>query len=204
MIASTVIDPLIKIRDAGQLLVMPKVIRVTAFDEDAARKFAAELSAAHQTGQPVVPIVIDSYGGDPYALWSMVDLLATSDLIIATVIEGKAMSCGAALFTCGHDGYRFIAPNATLMVHDVSSEDVGGKAEEVKVDAQETDRLNKKMYAFMEQRIGKPKGYLWKLTQERGRTDWYLTPREAVKHGIASKIGVPTLKTEVKVEITLE
>lgn len=203
MIASTFIDPLVKVRDASQLLVMPRVIRVTAFDEDAARKFANEVSAAHQTGQPILPVVIDSYGGDPYALWSMVDVLLTAEIPVATIIEGKAMSCGAVLFTCGEKGYRFIAPNATLMIHDVSSEDVGGKAEEVKVDALETDRLNKKMYAFMEARIGKPKGYLWKLAQERSRTDWYLSPRDAVKHGLANKIGIPTFKTEVKVEVTL-
>ena len=205
MIASRVIDPLVKVRDPSQLLVMPRVLRVTSIDEEAVRLVSKEVSAAHQTGQPILPIVIDSYGGDPYAMWSMVDILAQSSIPIATVIEGKAMSCGAVLFCCGAQGHRYIAPNATLMIHDVSTDDVGGKkAEEAKVDAKETDRLNRKMYAFMEDRIGKPRGYLWKLSQERSRADWYITPREAVKYGVANKVGVPNFKTSVKVDITLE
>jgi ATP-dependent Clp protease protease subunit len=204
MISSLIIDPRIKIRDPAQLVSMPKVIRVSSFDEETARTFVKEFSLAHQTGQPIIPIVIDSYGGDAYALWTMVDTIKKSDVPVATIIEGKAMSCGAALFTCGTQGYRYIGPHSTLMIHEVSSEDVPGKAEDMKVGMQETDRLNKMMYALMEENIGKPKGYLWKLTQKRTRTDWYMAPKEAVKHGIANKVGIPTFKTEVIVNITLE
>lgn len=204
------IDPRILIRETddsspGRLLNMPRIIRVGDFDEDAVESFADAMSEAHRTGQPVIPIVIDSVGGDVYALWAMVDIIEKAQIPIATIIEGKAMSCGAALFTCGAEGMRFIGPHATLMIHDVSSWTApGGKSEEIKADAKETERLNKKVYAFMEGRIGRRKGSLWKMVQDRGRADWYLTPQEAIKLNIANHIKLPSFKTVVSVDMTLE
>lgn len=203
MISSVSIDPLIKVRSVQNLLVAPRTIRVTAFDEEAAEIFAKEMSLAHQTGQPIIPIVIDSYGGDLYSLWAMVEVIQAASVPIATIVEGKAMSCGALLFTCGTQGHRYIGPHSTLMLHDVASWEVGGKAEDIKVDSAEIDRLNRKVYSFIESNISKPKGYFWKMAQQRSRTDWYLTPREAVRLGFANKIGIPRLRTQVKVTITL-
>lgn len=204
------IDPRILIRETDdsapmRLLNLPRVLHVGDLDEDAVKEFACAMSEAHSTGQAVIPIVIDSVGGDVYALWAMVDILEKAQLPIATIIEGKAMSCGAALFTCGTEGMRFIGPHATVMIHDVSSWlPPGGKSEEIKADAKETERLNKKVYSFMEARIGKRKGSLWKMVQDRGRADWYLTPQEAVKLNIANHMKLPNIKTTISVEMTLE
>ena len=41
------------------------------------------------------------------------------------------MSCGAVLLTFGEEGMRFADPNATVMIHDVSS-GMYGKIEELK------------------------------------------------------------------------
>ena len=50
------------------------------------------------------------------------------------------MSCGAILFSFGVDGMRYMDPDATVMIHDVSS--MGwGKVEEIKADAKEVERL---------------------------------------------------------------
>lgn len=187
----------------GRLLSMPKIIRVGDFDEQAVMMFSHLLSEAHRTGQPVIPIIIDSNGGDVYALWSMVDILDRATLPIATIIEGKAMSCGAALFTCGTQGLRFIGPNATMMIHDVAS-GVDGKTEDIKVIAHESERLNKKLYSFMEKRINVRRGTLWRRVHDRGRSDWYLTPQEAVKLNIANHIKIPAFRTSVSVAMTLE
>lgn len=202
-------DPRILIREVedahpARLINVPRIIRVTDFDEEAVEAFSYHVSAAHRTGQPCIPIVIDSPGGEVYSLWAMVDILDKASLPIVTIIEGKAMSCGAALFTCGAEGMRFIGPNATLMIHDVATFSGGGKSEDIKADAKETERLNKKLYNFMEARTGRRKGSLWKMVQDRGRADWYLTPQEAVKFGLANHIKVPAFRTTVTVETTLE
>jgi len=204
MIESIQVDPKIRLRNPKHLINAPVVIRVHDISEEAVTPFAEQVSAAHDTGQPIIPIVIDSLGGDLYAMWAMIDILEGSSLPVATIIEGKAMSAAAALFVCGTDGYRFVGPHSSLMIHDVSSEEVGGKPHEMKVNAEETERLNRNMYEYMEGKIGKRKGYLWKLAQKQARADWYLTPEEAVRHHIANHIKIPTLRTKITVETTLD
>ena len=42
---------------------LPVVIRVRKFDEASAKAFSDEMARAQNSGQPVIPIIIDSYGG---------------------------------------------------------------------------------------------------------------------------------------------
>ena len=48
---------------AVELKVDPIIIRVNKFDEDSAKEFVDLMSRAQNTGQSVIPVVIDSYGG---------------------------------------------------------------------------------------------------------------------------------------------
>ncbi len=84
----------------------PVVIRVNKFDEKSAKDFAEKIASAHNTGQSVIPVIIDSYGGQVYSLMSMIASIKNSELPVATIVEGKAMSCGVILFSCGTEGYR--------------------------------------------------------------------------------------------------
>ena len=115
----------------------PLIIRVNKFDEESAKKFSDEIALAHNTGQDIIPIVIDSYGGQVYSLMAMISAIKHAELPVATIVEGKAMSCGAILFSFGEQGRRFMDPDATLMIHDVSSMDMG-KVEELKAFTKET------------------------------------------------------------------
>lgn len=100
---------------------LPVIIRLSKFDESNAKAFSAAMMKAQNTGQPVVPVIIDSYGGQVYSLMSMISDIKNSRIPVATIVQGKAMSCGAILFSFGTDGYRYMDPDATLMIHDVSS-----------------------------------------------------------------------------------
>ena len=131
----------------------------------------------------------------------MIDIIKSSRIPVATIIQGKAMSSAAVLFTAGHEGYRFIGPHATLMIHDVSAWEPRAKAEEKIVSARETDRLNKKLYQIIDQNCGHKSGYSWDIVQSRARTDWYMSPKIAVQHNYANHIGIPVLSTEIKVEM---
>ena len=57
------ISPLIK---TLELRKSPVIVRVNKFDEEAAKDFALDLAQAHNTGQKVIPVVIDSYGGQVF------------------------------------------------------------------------------------------------------------------------------------------
>ena len=181
----------------------PVIIRVNKFNEDSAKDFATKIAMAHNTGQQVIPVVIDSYGGQVYSLMSMISAIKNADLPVATIIEGKAMSCGAILFSFGEEGMRFMDPFATVMIHDVSSGAIG-KVEEVKSNAEESNRLNEQVFKLMAQNIGKGDKYFLKRIHEKGHADWYLTPQECKKINLANQLRVPVLNIRVKVDMELE
>lgn len=177
---------------------LPTIIRVNKFDESAAKAFSAAIMKAQNTGQPFVPVIIDSYGGQVYSLMSMISDIKHSKIPVATIVQGKAMSCGALLFSFGAEGHRYMDPDATLMIHDVSSMKVG-KVEEIKASAEETSRLNEKVYQMMAENCGHHKDYFLELIHEKGHADWFLDSDEAKKHNLTNHLHVPELKIETKV-----
>jgi ATP-dependent Clp protease protease subunit len=195
---TTHISPLIR---ELELKHNPIIIRVNKFDEDSAKEFSMKMALAHNTGQKVIPIVIDSYGGQVYSLMSMISNIKSSEIPIATIIEGKAMSCGAILFSFGEDGMRYMDPNSTLMIHDVSSM-AYGKNEEVQVSAAETKRLNSIVYQMMARNCGQPDDYFQKIVHDKAHADWFLDSKEAKKHKLANHLRVP--KLEIKVDVSIE
>lgn len=194
------VSPLIK---TVELRKAPVIIRVNKFDEEAAKNFALDMAQAHSTGQKVIPIVIDSYGGQVYSLMSMIAAIRDAELPVATIVEGKAMSCGAVLFTFGEDNLRFMDKDATVMIHDVSSMDFG-KVEELKAGAKEADRLNQKIYTMMARNCGKKDDYFLKIVDKKKHADWFLDAEECKKHDIVNHLRLPTMTVDVSVDIEVE
>jgi ATP-dependent Clp protease protease subunit len=182
---------------------LPIIIRVRKFDEIGAREFSNLMRRAQNSGQPVVPVIIDSFGGAVYSLMSMISDVKHSKLPVATIAQGKAMSCGAILFSFGSEGYRYMDPHATLMIHDVSSLK-WGKVEEIKASAEETQRLNKKVYQMMAENCGHHKDYFLDIIHEKAHADWYLEADDAKKHNLANHLHVPELKIKVGVKFKFE
>tara|TARA_R110000824_G_scaffold401474_2_gene612280 strand:+ start:1020 stop:1622 length:603 start_codon:yes stop_codon:yes gene_type:complete len=181
----------------------PIIVRVNEFNNKAAKDFAAQISAAHNTGQSVIPVIIDSYGGQVYSLMAMISSIKHAELPVATIIEGKAMSCGAILFSFGDEGMRFMDPDATLMIHDVSSS-VWGKVEELKADTAEAERLNQTVYKMMAHNCGKKDDYFLEHMHALGHADWFLDAADAKKHNLANQIRVPKFNITVNVNIDFE
>ena len=193
-------SPLIK---EVELRKNPVIITVNKFDEKSAKEFQQQVAQAHNTGQKVIPVVIDSYGGQVYSLMSMISAINHAELPVATIVEGKAMSCGAILFSFGEQGMRFMDPDATVMIHDVSSM-AWGKVEEVKVSADETERLNQKVYTMMARNCRKKDDYFLKIVHKKGHADWFLDSAEAKRHGMANQLRVPKINISVSVDIEFE
>lgn len=179
----------------------PSIIYVNKFTEESAKEFLEAMINAQATGQSIIPIVIDSYGGEVYSLLKMIDVIRSSSVPVATVCMGKAMSCGAVLLTCGSEGHRYMAPTATVMIHDVASFAMG-KVEEIKADAKESDRLNKLIFKIMADNCGKEAGYFSKLVHEHGHADWFLDADECKKHGMVNHLRIPKLKIAFDADMT--
>ena len=194
------VDPLLKIKNED-LFEQPVVIRIRRFSESSCEAFSNQIDKAVNSGQPFIPIVIDSYGGQVYSLLEMIYKIQKCSLPCHTIVESKAMSCGAILFAMGQQ--RFMSPHATLMLHEVSSTSIG-KTEEIKADAKETDRLNKLIFKLMAENCKKKYDFFLKLVHKRNHADCYITAPEAKKLNICTDIGIPTLKVDVNVKFSLE
>lgn len=198
MLTTHEIDWKILNRDIDELVETPVIVRVNKFKEEAAKEFAQEISAAVANPQQVIPVVIDSYGGYCYSLFQMIDTIRHCPKPVMTIVEGKAMSCGSVLASCGTKGMRYMAPTSTFMIHDVSS-GAHGKIEEIKADAKEAERIQKLFLGILDANAGKPQGYFEAEILKRGRADWYLTPTETQAVGLIDHVGLPTIKTTITV-----
>jgi ATP-dependent Clp protease protease subunit len=182
----------------------PKRITVNKFDEESALKFADDFAAALDTGQTVIPVFIDSYGGEVYALFAMADIIEQSPVPVATIVIGKAMSAGAVLLSCGTDGYRFASQNAAVMIHEAHC-GYWGKNEEIQSSAQQTERVNHTLWEMLSTNCGKEIGYFEKIyRQEKARADWFLTPHECKLHNLVNHIGIPYMTQSVNVQTLLK
>ena len=194
------VSPLLK---EYELRYKPVIITVNEFTEKSALDFSGKMTLAHNTGQPIIPIVIDSYGGQVYSLMSMIAEIRSATLPIATIVQGKAMSCGAVLATFGAPGMRYMDPDATFMIHDVSSM-AWGKIAEMKADVEEAGRLNEKIFTMMDRNCGQPDGFFMKKLKKKDRADWYLDAKKCKKYGIVNSLKMPTMKINVSCDITIK
>lgn len=160
------------------------------------------MADAIATGQPIVPVVIDSYGGQVYALLSMLDTIAACPVPVATIVQGKAMSCGAILFAAGAHGKRYMAPNATLMIHEVSTGD-SDKISEVKATVAEAERINEIIFGVLDNAAGQPRGHFKKMVHDNGHADIYLDAKQAKTAGLANVIKLPSWTVQIAVKQTL-
>jgi len=203
MIDYVEIDDRVKVSNISDLIRTDVCVHVNRFNEGSLKQFKEDFAEAHETGQEIIPITIDSYGGQAYSLLAMLDIIKSSNKKIATVAIGKAMSCGSILLTAGDDGLRFASPNATIMIHDVSA-GTFGKVEEIKSDVGEAERLNQLVFSIMEKNIGFKKGELLSILRTKhNSSDWYITPQQAKKLSIINHVRVPKLITKVIVKTDL-
>lgn len=179
----------------------PITVTVNKFNEESAHQFKKDMVKAQNSGQKIIPIEIDSYGGEVYSLLKMIDVIKASSVPVATICIGKAMSCGAILLTFGAEGHRYMAPSSTVMIHDVSSGS-WGKVEDIKTDAKEVDRLNQFVYRMMANNCGKDSEYFLKIVHEKSHADWYLDAEEAKKHNVVNHLRVPKMKLKFNVDAT--
>lgn len=175
-------------------------IRVNSFDEEAASKFSDEISHANSTGQIVIPVVIDSFGGEMDSLISMISDIESSTVPVSTIAIGKAMSCGSILLAFGEPGLRFIDRHSRVMIHEVAIGETGGKIADLNSMIGELSKSNNYIYQMMAKRCGKRSDHFLKHMRRKNNADWYLNAEEALKHGLVDMIGVPSLTRNVRVD----
>jgi ATP-dependent protease ClpP protease subunit len=198
-------SPHIKQKDLENFINLPVIVKVIGvFNEESAKSLYADCDKALKTGQKILPIFIDSYGGYVDSLIGMLDYFQSfrdNGVEIVTIACGKAMSCGAMLFAMGDK--RYVGKRSRVMFHRIYG-GTHGNPDDMKTDTKESERLEKFIFEEVSKNIGKPKGWLFDQLKKNNFSDWYLTADECVENKVATKVGVPQFTFGIETRFSYE
>lgn len=167
----------------------PVVIRINDFNQNTSRMFSILSSRAVEQNQKILPIIIDSDGGDVYSLNAILDMIEEvkrEGIDVLTSVVGRAMSAAAILAVFGTRGMRYISPSSRLMMHETSCEVKGGLSA-MRTNVKEVEDLEKELNKKVEEYC------CIKLDEKKLSSDWFLSADEAVELNLVDNIGIPKL-----------
>lgn len=130
-------------------------------------------------------LYINSYGGDLYQAFGLIDMMKMSRYPISTIGIGSIMSAAFMIFSAGTRGHRYIARNTGIMCHQFSDY-AEGKFHDLKSQAKANDICNQRMVEILRDASGLTERLV--KTKLLGPTDVWLTPEELVLLQIADRI----------------
>jgi ATP-dependent Clp protease protease subunit len=130
-------------------------------------------------------LYINSYGGDLYQAFALIDIMKQSKYPIKTIGIGSIMSAGFLIFAAGEKGLRFVGKNTGIMCHQFSDY-AEGKFHDLKSQAKANDICNQRMVDILREASGLSERNI--KSKLLGPTDLWLTPEELVDLKIADQI----------------
>jgi len=125
-----------------------------------------------------VHIYINSMGGYITAGLAIYDTLKWLKCRVNTYCIGQASSMGAFLLSAGSKGHRFALPNSRIMIHQPSG-GVGGRAEDIRIQAREILYMKKRLTEILAIATGQE---IEKITADLER-DYFMSAEEARDYG---------------------
>ena len=132
-----------------------------------------------------IKMIINSPGGEVPSAFALIDTMKGSKIPIYTYGMGEIASCGLLTFIAGAKGHRFITRNTAILSHQFSWGTVG-KEHELMASVKEFENTSIRIIQHYKKCTGQTEETIKKylLPPE----DVWLTPKEAVKYGIADEI----------------
>lgn len=128
---------------------------------------------------------INSPGGSVTAGLAIYDTMKYVKSDVCTICVGQAASAAALILSSGTKGKRFALPHSRAMIHQPWG-GAGGQATDIKIQANEINRLKKQLNIIFAENTGQPINKIEKDVQR----DFYLSADEAVKYGLIDKVLV--------------
>lgn len=178
-----------------ELIRYPSYIYVDDIEESTAISFIEKITEFEDSKEEHLVVRVSSYGGCVHSLMSMVDVMQTCPKNIHISVLGKAMSAGAFLAAFGPIGRRYVSSGSRIMIHQISSW-FAGKIDELKSTHEEVNNLYNMVCDRLALHCNKEPGYWQELMKG---PDLYLTPQQAVEHGMFDYIGVPRIEKTARV-----
>ena len=132
-----------------------------------------------------IKMIINSPGGSVSAAFALIDTIKGSKVPVYTYGMGEIASCGLLTFMAGTKGKRFITPNTSILSHQFSWGSMG-KEHELMASVKEYENTSARILAHYKKCTGQSEATIKKylLPPE----DVWLTPKEAIKYGLADEI----------------
>lgn len=130
-----------------------------------------------------ITLIVDSYGGDLFAAFAIVDCMEMLTCDVKTICLGKAMSAGQFIFSTGAKGKRFMSKHARLMLHNPVA-GMEGSVPDIEVEIEE---LQKCRDLFIDH-IAKKSDHTSEEIKDLIQRNKYLDAQESVALGFADGI----------------
>lgn len=154
------------------------------FNEEMAKNVSTKL-LEYEFKDPLKDIIIfiDSYGGSYDSFINIHDTIKMLRCNVATVCNGKAMSCGQLLLMSGTKGKRFISENSRVLMHPISHI-TWGTVHQMETDVNENLRAQK----LVNQLVVKYTNMKMKEVESYMKQDNYFDAKKSLELGIVDKI----------------
>lgn len=130
-----------------------------------------------------IKLIINSPGGAVHWAFPLINAMKMSEIPVVTIVDGLAASCGCLLAMSGDK--RIAMSNASIMSHQYSWGSTG-KEHELYGKIKEFEMSSDRMIQHYRKCTKKTEKYIRKHLL--CATDVWLSPEEAVKHGIIDEI----------------
>ena len=134
----------------------------------------------------IIHLYINSPGGYVDSCMHLIDVVKQSRIPVYTYGMGSIASCGVMLMMAGIKGHRYLTQNTAVMSHEFSC-GTKGQYHDMLDAHSHMEWTNKKLLEHYMKCTGKKEPYIRKHLLAP-KTDHWLTPEEAIKHGIADKL----------------
>lgn len=124
---------------------------------------------------------IQSFGGDFFASFSVVDQIRQLKTPVYSIIEGTAAS-GATIISVGCKK-RYIQPHAFMMIHQIYTY-FEGTHEDLKIETTLMDMLSSSMYEWYAQHTKLTRAEL----QEKTQRDFWMNAQQALEYGFVDEV----------------
>lgn len=150
-----------------------------------AMKFILARNLMKKDRPKFIKMIINSPGGEVPSAFALIDTMKGSKIPVFTYGLGEIASCGLLTFMAGTKGHRYVTRNTAILSHQFSWGTIG-KEHELHASVKEFTNTSQRIIDHYKKCTGQTEATIKKylLPPE----DVWLTPKEAVKYGIADQI----------------
>lgn len=138
-------------------------------------------------GKQEITVNIRSTGGNVNDALLMYDALKDSGLVITTKCFGYVASAATIIAQAASPGRREISANSLYLIHKAACS-AEGNADAIAQTIEMLDKTDKRITAIYAGRSGRQESQFESLMAENNGNGRWLSPEEAIEHGLADKI----------------